>query len=327
MTLAELPHLYAGVLFLCGLAIGSFLNVVIYRVPAGLSILRPPSSCPKCHREIWARDNLPLLGWLLLGGKCRFCQAPISPRYPLNELATGLLWAAVGWRMAGFSYGFWQNIGLGLAGLAFVSALVVTFWVDWDWRIILDEISLGGTIIALAAAAAVPALHHAARQGEFSRHYPLLAQLFAGYPAWAESLLAALLGLATGLGFSLLIYYLGGLAFRKQIEAAQKEDPDIESALGWGDVKLMAFLGAFLGWYGVFFIFVAGSLLGAAVGVALKIRSGDSGGKSGLAGWLERWRSGNSVVAFGPFLAMAALLYYFYGDNFKTFMNRMSGWE
>ncbi len=325
MTSAELPYLYAGVLFFCGLAIGSFLNVVIYRVPAGLSLLKPPSSCPKCKKEIFARDNLPVLGWLLLGGKCRFCRARISIRYPLNELATGLLWAAVGWRLAGVQYGFWQNIGLGLAGLGFVSALLVTFWVDWDWRIILDEISLGGCGLSLAAAA-LPALHHAARPDDFSGHYPVLSRLCSGYPPWAESLAAALLGLAVGLGFSLLIYFLGGIAFRKQIAAAQKEDPDIESALGWGDVKLMAFFGAFLGWYGVLFIFVAGSLLGAAVGGFLKFRSGDAGGKSGLAGWLERWRSGNSVLAFGPFLALAALAYYFYGESFKMFMNRLSGW-
>ncbi len=327
MTFAQLPYLYAGVLFFCGLAVGSFLNVVIYRAPAGVSLLRPPSSCPKCHKVLLARDNVPVVSWIRLGGKCRFCQTPISWRYPLNELVTGLLWGAVGWRLAYCDFGMGQNIGLGLLGLAFVSAMLVTFWVDWDWRIILDEISVGGALLSLVGAGLVPELHHAARADEFVAYYPLLGLLLAGYPPWAESLLAALLGLVVGLGFSLLIYYVGTVAFRDQIAAARKEDPDIESALGWGDVKLMAFLGAFLGWYAVLFIFVVGSLLGAVVGGIMKMRSGSTGGRSGLSGWLARWRSGNSVVAFGPFLALAATWFYFYSQVFKAFMNRMSGWE
>ena len=312
---AVLLHwLYAGVLFVMGLAMGSFLNVVAYRAPLEISLLEPPSSCPACGKKIWARDNLPLLGWLRLGGKCRFCRAPISVRYPLVELAAGVLWAAVGWRAAGLQYGYWANVFIGLLELAFVSAMLVTFLVDMDFLIILDEISLGGTAVALIASALLPALHRAETPDAFAAFHPLLADWLDGSPAWVCGLAASLIGLAAGLAFSLLIYHLGNFFFKKQIQAAQQVDPDIDSALGLGDVKLMALFGAFLGWRSVFFIFLAGSIIGAVVGSAMKLASGDPEGKKGLAGLGARWRNGDSVLPFGPFLVLGALLYLFAGE-------------
>lgn len=313
-TMVLLHWLYAGVLFVVGLVVGSFLNVVIYRAPLGMSIVSPPSSCPACGKRIAARDNVPLFGWLLLGGKCRSCGAPISPRYPLVELATGLLWALAGWRLAGMDAGFVVNVATGLLLLAFVSAMVVTFLVDWDHRIILDEISLGGLGVALVASILLPGLHHAAAAADFAAHSPVLDHLLGDSPAWLRGLSSSLVGAAFGLGFSLLITVVGNQAFRKQIAQAQRYDPEIDSALGMGDVKLMTFFGAFLGWKGVLFIFIAGSCLGVLAGGVRKYRSGDAGGERGWRGMRARWRSGDSGIPFGPFLATGAVIYLFWGD-------------
>ena len=308
-----LQWLYASVLFATGLLIGSFLNVVVYRAPLGMSLLSPPSSCPKCGSRIAARDNVPVFGWLLLGGKCRSCRAPISIRYPAVELATGILWAMTGWRLAGVTHGYYADILAGLLELTFVSAMVVTFLVDWDHQIILDEISIGGLVVSLVAAPLLPALHHAESADAFAAHHALLARVLDDAPDWSRSLCAALGGAAVGLAFSLFIYLLGNIAFRKQIEEARKDDPDIDSALGIGDVKLMTCFGAFLGWQAVIFIFLAGSVTGALAGSVLKIRSGDPGGATGLAGLRRRWESGNSVLPFGPFLVVGALVFFFWG--------------
>lgn len=289
----ELHWLYFGVLFVAGLAVGSFLNVVVYRLPLDISLLTPPSTCPKCAAPINARDNIPILGYLLLSGKCRACGTPISIRYPLVELATGLMWGFTGWRLASLDLGYWTDIFMGLAGLAFVSAMIAATLIDADHQIIPDEISLGGIPFALLASFALPPLHDA--------------------DSHLQGLLRSLLGAAVGLAFSLAVYLIGNAAFKKQIEAAQQDDPEIDSALGLGDVKLMVLFGAFLGWQGVIFIFLAASILGSVAGIVMKIHSGtaDSPGLSGLA---QRWRSGDSVIAFGPFLCIAAVLYYFWGD-------------
>ena len=152
---------YAGALFVLGLAAGSFLNVVIYRAPRNMSLVYPPSSCPSCGRRIAGRDNIPVLGWLMLGGRCRSCRRPISWRYPGVELLTGVLWAAEGWRIAGFRFGHYADVFLGMLELLLVSALVATIVIDIDHRIILDEISVGGAVVAVAASPLLPALHRA----------------------------------------------------------------------------------------------------------------------------------------------------------------------
>ncbi len=302
---------YSGVLFLVGLAVGSFLNVVAYRVPRGMSILRPPSACPRCGAGIRARDNIPIVGYLLLGGKCRQCGRRISPRYPLVELATGLLWAATGWKMALLEPGSWTNVAVGLVWLAFVSAAVVTFLVDLDHLIVLDEISLGGAALALCLSPFLPVLHRAHDRAAFFESNPLVALLLPDGPPWLWSAASSVSGAVVGFGFSLLILWMGNAAFRKQIAEARKTDPDIQSALGWGDVKLMAFYGAVQGWVAVFFIFLVASVLGAAAGCAVKLWSGDPGGQTGWKGVRARWRSSGSVLPFAPFLAVASLLLFF----------------
>lgn len=312
---AVIIPLYMGVLFILGLLMGSFLNVVAYRVPNNVSILRPPSTCPGCGKTISPRDNVPLLGWLLLRGKCRNCRCGIPIRYPLVELATGILWAVTGYKIALLDLGFFTNIAVGLVWLAFVSTVVVTFLTDYDYMIILDEISLGGMAASLILAPFLPYLHHAHSPYEFLRYHALLASFMPNSPPWMHSLASALLGVAVGVGFSLVIYYLGNLAFKKQIAAAQEEDPEIDSALGLGDVKLMGFYGALFGWLSVFFVYIVGSLLGVVIGSSIKLLKGDPQGYTGWEGVRARWSSSTSAIPFGPFLVAAALLYLFIGDK------------
>lgn len=307
--------MYAFVLGLLGLVAGSFLNVVIYRLPLDMSLIDPPSTCPSCGNRIKAIDNIPVFSWLALGGRCRNCRNPISWRYPAVELATGILWACVGWRLAGMDRGFYADIFSGLIELAFVSGLVVTFLVDWDHRIILDEISLGGLVVAIAASVFIPAMQFAETRESFFNHYPELYLLVGQWPAWARGLASSLAGAALGLGFSLFFYFAGTWAFRHRIEEARKEDPNVDSALGLGDVKLMACYGAFLGWRAVLVIFVIASVLASLYGIAAKLRSGDPGGKNGLAGLANRWATGDSVLPFGPFLVIGAGCVFFFGEG------------
>lgn len=315
MDLDILHWLYAGVLFAIGLTVGSFLNVVIYRMPLGISIISPPSTCPTCGNRIAPWDNVPLLGWLFLGGRCRTCRSPISARYPLVELATGILWGLTGWRLAGLGGEMVENIAIGVLALAFVSAMVVTFLVDWDHRIILDEISLGGLAAALLASVFLPGMHHAATMTAFMEYHPILDYFLGVAPPWLRGLGVSLTGALAGLAFSLFIYFAGNYAFREKIAEARKADPDIDSALGLGDVKLMTFFGAYMGWEAVLFIFIVGSILGAVVGSGMKYVSGDAEGEKGWQGLVRRWRTGDSVLPFGPFLVIGALLFFFGGDD------------
>lgn len=306
--------LYVGVLFAMGALVGSFLNVVVYRMPLGMSLVSPPSSCPSCGAGIAARDNVPILGWLLLGGKCRRCGLPISVRYPLVEFITAVLWALEGWRLAGMHRGYWGNVFTGALELAFISAMIVTFLIDWDYRIILDEVSLGGLLTALWSSPFLPALHHAENKFVFQFYNPILAAVMPETAPWTRSLASSMFGAVVGLAFSLIIYHGGNVLFREQIESAKEEDPDVDSALGMGDVKLMTFFGAFLGWQAVFFIFLVGSVLASVYGTVMKLYSGDPGDASGVKGLAMRWETGDSVLAFGPFLAVAALVFLFLGD-------------
>src|SRR5262245_57061381 len=146
---------------LLGLVVGSFLNVCIFRLPRNcMSIVKPRSRCPKCLTWIAWYDNLPVVSWTLLGGKCRHCKNPISIRYTLVELLTGALFLYAGWRaLYGVDAPGWQQ-GVQFALEAwFISALIVSTFIDLEFRILPDEITLSGVVIGLAASAAFPFLH------------------------------------------------------------------------------------------------------------------------------------------------------------------------
>ena len=193
--------------FVVGSLWGSFLNVCIYRLPREQSIIRPRSRCPACRHPIAWHDNIPLLSIALLRGCCRHCRAPISWRYPVVEALTGALTVAI-----------LQRFGMGPVGfvhVALVYALIVASFVDLEFQIIPDEISLGGLALGVLLSVVIPSLH--------------------GTSAWPVALMRSGIGLLVG---GALLYgtgFLGELIFRKE-------------AMGGGDVKLLAMAGSILGW-------------------------------------------------------------------------------
>lgn len=229
---------YSLIAFLYGLIIGSFLNVCIYRLPRDLSVVKPRSFCPGCEKPIAWYDNIPVLSFFLLGRKCRHCGSPISLRYPLVELFTGVLFFLVVLALGP------KAVAIKLCVLC--ALLVGLTFTDLDTLILPDEFTLGGTAVGLIFSWFVPVDDIVAR----------VALSIAGYhpsPHWAsvaESLAGALLP-AGFLG-------LGGWLFEK---IRHKE------GLGLGDVKMMAMVGAFLGLRGALLTLVVGSILGSIVGL------------------------------------------------------------
>ncbi|WP_319525186.1 prepilin peptidase [uncultured Desulfosarcina sp.] len=236
--------------FVFGACIGSFLNVCIFRIPAGASIVRPPSSCPRCKTEIAFYDNIPILSWLLLMGKCRTCGEAIAVRYPLVELLTGLFAAA--------GIVFFGPTWHALAAFAFIAVLIVVSFIDLDHRIIPDAISLPGIPIFFIAAIAATDL------------------------TWQSSAIGILAG-----GGSLFAVAWGYQAITGR------------EGMGGGDIKLLAMIGAFIGWQGILFTLFAASAIGTLIGILAMVRSG---------------KGMKLAIPFGPFLAMGAVLYLFFGD-------------
>jgi leader peptidase (prepilin peptidase) / N-methyltransferase len=230
-----------------GAVVGSFLNVCILRLPAEQSVVSPPSRCPKCGSGVRWYDNIPVLSWLILRGKCRNCQNPISIQYPLIELVTGLIWA---W-MA-MLYG---NELDSVRAALFLTILLGIAMTDAREYIIPDEFSLGGLVIGLGLS-----LVHG-----------------------LQGLWPAVLGAAVGFVVLWLIAWLGKHAFKKE-------------AMGGGDIKMMAMVGAFVGWQGVFLTIFLGSVVGTLVFGPLALI-----GKK-------------KDVPFGVFLAMGAAVTFLWGD-------------
>jgi leader peptidase (prepilin peptidase) / N-methyltransferase len=245
--------------FVFGLVLGSFLNVCIYRLPASRSIVRPRSQCPLCGHPIRARDNIPVLSYLLLRGRCRDCGARIPLRYPLVELLSGTFAAMT---VARFGLG-WQA----LLVYALVAALLVITFIDLDHRIIPDVISLPGIPIGLAASFLAPILNAAP----------------SGWISPSESII----GILAGGGSLFLVAWGYQLLTRRE-------------GMGGGDIKLLAMIGAFIGWKGVLFTIFVASLTGTLAGMALICRKrGDM----------------KLAVPFGPFLAVGAIAYLFMGPE------------
>ncbi len=213
---------------LFGLSVGSFLNVVIWRMPRGKSIVSPSSRCPSCDTPIRPWDNVPIISYVLLRGKCRYCGARISPRYPLVEALNGGLWVLMYWRFGpGWDLPFY---------LAFSSALVAVTFIDLDFQIIPDYITLPGIPLGLIA-------------GMLILPDPGARAVDLG---WKASLGGAALGF--GMFYAIAILSRGGM--------------------GGGDIKLMAMVGAVTGWKGVLMTTFLGSLTGSALGLFLMATRG-----------------------------------------------------
>ncbi len=261
----------AAFCFVFGLVIGSFLNVCIRRLPQGRSIVRPGSHCPACGAAIAFYDNIPLLSYLLLRGRCRNCGARISPLYPAVELAAGILFL--------LGYWFYGLSWLLVKNLLFFSLLLVLIFTDLLERTLPDGITLGGALAGIAVSFLAPPGDGTARW--------LSDRLFAfPPPAAATHLVDSLLGA----GVSAAVLWLVGAVYAR-VRGRQ--------GLGFGDVKMMLLIGAFLGLKRTLLTILVGSLLGSVVGI-LFIR-------------LARKDLKNYELPFGSFLGVAAMLVTFYG--------------
>jgi leader peptidase (prepilin peptidase)/N-methyltransferase len=266
---ATLAATLAALLF--GLLIGSFLNVVVYRLPvmaqreldnyiaheAGkdlphsdrFNLMVPRSACPHCGHQITALENIPIVSWLFLRGKCSACKAPISPRYPIVEAVTGLLSAVVIW--------YFGSGWLGLASLAFAYFLIAMTLIDYDTKTLPDDLT-----------------------------YPLLwLGLLVNLNGTIVPLRDAVIGAMAGYLALWAVYWLFKLATGKE-------------GMGYGDFKLLAALGAWMGWAMLPTIIILSSVVGAIVGISLIVFAR---------------RDRNNPIPFGPYLAAAGMIALLYG--------------
>ena len=285
-------------IFLLGTIIGSFLNVCIVRIPEEFSIVLPGSRCPKCETPIKWYDNVPVFAWFWLGGKCRACGEPISPMYPTVEAATGLLFVAC-----------YLKFGLSPATtkwLVFTALLVVLTITDFRVRMLPDLVNWPGFVAGLVLSAIVPPNDGTAAWLSISlfRRMP---------PARVLGLLDGLLGAAFG---SLLLW--GVAALYKSVRGRE--------GMGFGDVKMMAMVGAFLGVRGAFLTILLGTLLGSLIGAGTILALYATGWHRPLAerasrrglGTVEtlRWAIASQYqLPLGTFLGIAAMLVVYFGPQ------------
>jgi leader peptidase (prepilin peptidase) / N-methyltransferase len=246
---------YAGLLGAC---IGSFLNVVIFRLPLEQSLVSPPSRCPQCGYRLAWYDNLPIVGWLLLGGRCRKCRNRISIQYPLVELITAVLFVLVVWLT--------PPGPLMVSRLIFVSLLIPLFVIDLQLQILPDVITIPGIATGLLLSLIAP-----------------------------PGLRDALIGILTGAGLFYAVFYAYFLWRRVE-------------GMGFGDLKMLGMIGAFLGWKAVLITLVLSSLLGALVGGALMLVK-----RAGM----------ETALPFGTFLAIGSLAAMFVADRFVDWYLRV----
>ena len=350
-------HFWSLVFFAFGSIVGSFLNVCIYRMPLDLSVVSPPSHCPHCKYSIPFYLNVPLLTWLSLRGRCKNCNAPISPRYFIVEFFTGLMFLAC-----------WLGFGQAapwhaLAYSIFMAGLITATFIDFEHFIIPDEITLGGVVAGFLVSILVPTLHPGAH-------------------TWSEGAVLSLFGIAVGAGIVYAVLRMGKLLFGREkikfpaeskiifsetaLVLPDKEIPYEEifyresdaivlkarsvelvdrcyrdvtlrlspaelrvddekispeavahmeavcaevtlprEAMGLGDVKFMAAIGAFIGWKGAVFSLLASSVIGAAAGVVLIV--------------LQK-RALSSRMPYGPYIALAAVIWLFAGEKIWGFI-------
>jgi leader peptidase (prepilin peptidase) / N-methyltransferase len=244
--------LIIAISMLFGAIVGSFLNVVILRLPDDNgSIVFPPSHCPKCKKPLSWFENIPLISYLFLRGRCRHCHSSISLQYPAVELLTSVLTAALVFRF---------GLTITAAGFfLFCAALIVIIWIDVRHQIIPDVISLPGIGLGL------------------------IFSFFSSFISWQDSLIGLLAG--GGIFYTIaLIYYI----LRKQ------------DGMGGGDIKLLAMIGAFLGWQSLPFVILMSSITGSIVG---------------LMAMIPQKKGGNTRIPFGPFLSCSGLIYLFFRND------------
>jgi len=244
---------------LIGLMVGSFANVCVYRIPRRESIAFPGSHCPACNHAIAAYDNIPLLSWLILGGRCRHCRALIAWRYPLLELVMGVSWALLAWR-----YGLIPELAVALT-LFFL--LWILSFIDLETGLLPNALTYPGIAIGLA------------------------------FAWWLGDWQDALIGAIVGYGVFWLVARLFLLLTGRE-------------GMGYGDFKLLAMLGAFMGWQALPFIILASSVIGTIVGVVFLLLA-----KKGL----------RAEIPFGPYLAVAGMVWFVWGDAVLDWYVNLAG--
>ena len=238
-------------IFILGLIVGSFSNVCIYRIPKNESIIYPASHCLKCRTTIKPVDNIPLLSYVLLKGRCRNCGSKISIQYPIVELLTGIIYLII-----------YLIYGLSIQSLIYIilsSALIIIAFIDLNEMIVPDVISLPGIGVGL------------------------ILSFFVPYIKFINSVS----GVVVGGGIILIIALVGSMIFKKE-------------AMGGGDVKLAAMIGAFLGWRYTIISLLAGFFSGALIGIVLI---------------LSKIKKREDAIPFGPFLALGALISLLWGEK------------
>jgi len=256
------------IVFIFGSIVGSFLNVCIHRLPQGESVVWPRSHCPKCQKRIPGYDNIPFISYILLQGKCRFCKAKISWRYPLVELLTALLMVAL-FNRFGLHYEFFLY-------MVMLWGLIIATFVDIQYRIIPDEVSVGGLIIGFIMVSVTG----------FS-----FSPLRFTFSPMAKSGL----GIIAGGG---IIYLTGALFDLVYFKLLKRPAINGETeSMGGGDVKLLAMIGAFMGWQMAILTFFLAPFLGIVIGIInLAIKK-------------------DHAIPYGPFLSIAALVTLFWADK------------
>lgn len=354
---AAMPfHFWTATFFVFGSIVGSFLNVCIHRLPRDLSVVNPPSHCPHCEYRIPWFLNIPIVTWLMIGGRCSNCRAPITPRYFLVEIFTGALFAT-SWITFGNS-----SVGMSIVLCVLLAGMVAATFIDFEHFIIPDEITIGGAVVGVIASAIVPALHEET--------------------SWLMGLKESVIGLVVGGGMIWTVLHFGKLLFgryhvdfepgdeiiftdtemvmpektiaygevlyrktdtirfhAKQLELADRcyWDADVtitqsemtigedrldpepitymrvtadtmilpREAMGFGDVKFMAAIGAFLGWQATIFSLIVSSLIGSFVGVTM------------IAFGRREW---SSRLPYGPYIALAALVWIFFSADIRAWL-------
>ncbi|MCA9643939.1 MAG: prepilin peptidase [Polyangiaceae bacterium] len=307
MQLSDFPHVFLLAFAIpFGLAFGSFLNVVIYRLPRGENLAYPGSACPACGKPIRGYDNIPVLSWVVLRGKARCCQAPISARYPLVELVGGLAaYAIIEVVVMGLppETNAWTALGLFCANLALTLGLVAAAFIDVEHMILPDEITLGGAVLGFATSFVRPGIE------------------------WQESLLGAAIGfLMVWLPFDVLYRKLRG-----------------QAGMGLGDAKLLLLAGAWFGWVGAVFALFVGAFQGTLGAIVMLVSRGQISEPEAVQRQREELQQAieaaegeereallaefeadplaeesdgsfsQARLAFGPFLVLAILEYQFFG--------------
>lgn len=258
--------------FIFGSIVGSFLNVCIMRLPAGESVVWPRSHCPRCHKKIAGYDNIPIVSYFLLKGRCRHCKQPISLRYLIVELITALTFVALSIRF-GLSYDYFFYVVL-------ACSLIVATFTDIRERIIPDEVSVGGMIVGFILSAI--------------RGVTISPFSFNFIPA-----LNSLMGIVAGGGIIYATGYLFDLVYFKLFKR-----PPIQGeteSMGGGDVKLLALIGAFLGWQRAVIAFFIAPFFGLILGIFSLIKKKDH------------------LIPYGPFLSLGAAIALLWSDRIITF--------